>query len=206
MAFSSPVVMSMDRCVEVSVVRWAQTAGGSVADEGLAEHLKDRWRTGELLASDFQGPLDTTTVLESPSPQQIADEESKAWPHAKPLDFNRLGYLQHDLYPGRLFLPTMPGLGQLEVMPCGGGLEVKSGSEVVADFCYWNAGWGPVRPIQISGNCGTALVSRGTTYRASPDGAASDVRSFYFWLVRTLHRKGGFDSFDEKLAFGVTFV
>ncbi|MEX8194540.1 multidrug DMT transporter permease [Comamonas guangdongensis] len=206
MAFSSPVVMSMDRCVEVSVVLWMQAEGGSVADEGLAEHLKDLWRTGELLASDFQEPLGTTTVVESSAPHEIADEDSKAWPLAKPLDFNRLGYLQHDLYPGRLFLPTMPGHGQLEVTPCGGGLEVKSGSEVVADLCYWNAGWGPVRSIQISGNCGTALVSRGTAYRASPGGAASDVRSFYFWRVRTLHRKGGFDTFDERLAFGVTFV
>ena len=206
MAFSSPVVMSMDRCVEVSVVLWMQAEGGSVADEGLAEHLKDLWRTGELLASDFQEPLGTTTVVKSSVRHEIADEDSKAWPLAKPLDFNRLGYLQHDLYPGRLFLPTMPGHGQLEVTPCGGGLEVKSGSEVVADLCYWNVGWGPARLIQISGNCGTALVSRGTAYRASPGGAASDVRSFYFWRVRTLHRKGGFDTFDERLAFGVTFV
>ena len=113
MAFSSPVVMSMDRCVEVSVVLWMHAEGGSVADEGLAEHLKDLWGTGELLASDFQEPLGMTTVVESSAPHEIADEDSKAWPLAKPLDFNRLGYLQHDLYPGRLFLPTMPGHGQL---------------------------------------------------------------------------------------------
>lgn len=206
MAFSSPVVMSMDRCVEVSVVRWAQAAGGSVADEGLAEHLKDLWRTGGLLASDFQEPLGTTTVLESPALHAIADGESRAWPLAQPLDFNRIGYLQHDLYPGRLFLPTMPGRDQLEVTPSDGMLEVKSGGTVVADLCYWNAGWGPVRPMQFDGNCGTALVSRGTAYRASPDGAAPDARSFYFWRVRTLHRKGGFNSFEEKLTLGITFV
>ena len=206
MAFSSPVVMSMDHCVEVSVVRWAQASGSSVADEGLAEHLMDLWRTGGLLASDFQEPLGTTTVVDSPAPHAIADEESRAWPLAKPLDFNRLGYLQHDLYPGRLFLPTMPGRGQLKVTPCAGGLKVKSGSEVVADLCYWNAGWGPVRPIQTNGNCGTALVSRGTAYRTSPNRAAPDIQSFYFWRVRTLHRKGSFDSFEEKLTSGVTFV
>ena len=198
--------MSMDRCVEVSVVRWAQAAGGSVSDEGLAEHLKDLWRTGERLATDFQEPLGTTTVLESPAPHEKADEESKAWPLAKPLDFNRLGYLQHHLYPGRLFLPTMPGRGQLEVTPCGGGLEVKSGSEVVADLCYWNAGWGSVRPMQFDGNCGMALVSRGTAYRTSPDEAVQEVRSFYFWRVRTLDEKSGFSGFEEKLTYGVTFV
>ncbi|WP_241063795.1 multidrug DMT transporter permease [Achromobacter xylosoxidans] len=121
MAFASPVVMSMDRCVEVSVVRWAQAAGSSVADEGLAEHLKDLWRTGELLASDFHEPLGTTTVLESPAHQAIADRESRAWPLARLLDFERLGYLQHDLYPGRLYLPAIPGRGQLEVTPRDGG-------------------------------------------------------------------------------------
>lgn len=205
-AFSSPVVMSMDRCVEVSVVRWAQAAGGSVADEGLAEHLKELWSNGELLASDFQEPLGRTTFLESPNPHEIADEESKAWPLAKPLDFNRLGYLQHDLYPGRLFLPTMTERGQLEVSSCGGGLEVKSGSEVVADICYWNAGWGPVRLMQFDGNCGMALVSRGTAYRTSPDEAFQVVRSFYFWRVRTLDKKSGFSGFEEELTYGVTFV
>ncbi len=206
MAFSSPVVISMDRCVEVSVVRWAQAAGGSVADEGLAEHLRDVWRTGRLLPSDSPEPLGTTTILVLPASHAIADEKSKAWPLAKPLDFDRLGYLQHDLYPGRLFLPTMPGHGQLEATPRDGMLEVKSGSEVVADLSYWNAGWGPVRPVQFDGNCGTALVSRGTAYRATPGSTASDVRSFYFWRVRALHRKSSFDRFDEKLTFGVTFV
>lgn len=189
-AISSPVVMSMDRCVEVSVVRWAQAAGSSVADESLAEHLKDLWRTGGPLASDFQDPLGTKTVLESPARHSIADWESRAWPLAKPLDFERLGYLQHDLYPDRLFLPAIPGRGQLEVTPRDGMLEVKSGNEVVADLSYWNAGWGPVRPMQFGGNCGIALVSRGKAYRTSPDEAVQEVRSFYFWRVRMLHRKG----------------
>ncbi len=205
-AFSSPIVVSMDRCVEVSVVRWAQAADGSVADESLAEHLKCLWRTGRLISSDFSEPLGTTTVLALPAPQAITDGKSRAWPLAKPLDFDRLGYLQHDLYPGRLFLPTMPGRSQLEVTPCGGMLEVRSGSEVVADLGYWNAGWGPFRPMQFDGNCGTALVSQGTAYRTSLDGAVPAVRSFYFWRVRTLHRKSSLDRFDETLTFGVTFV
>lgn len=205
-AFASPVVMSMDRCVEVSVVRWAQAAGSSVPDEGLAEHLKDLWRTRGQLASDFREPLGTTTVLKSPVYQSIADRESRAWPLAKLLDFERLGYLQHDLYPGRLYLPAIPMLGQLEVTPLDGVLEVKLGSDVIADLSYWNAGWGPVRPMQFAGNCGMALVSRTTAYRISPDDANQEVRSFYFWRVRTLQRKGGFNSFEEKLSFGATFV
>lgn len=206
MAFASPVVMSMDHCVEVSVVRWAQAAGSSIADEGLAEHLKDLWRTGGLLASDFQEALGTTTVLESPAHQTIADRESRVWPLAKPLDFVRLGYLQHDLYPGRLFFPAIPGRGQLEVTPRDGVLEVKSGSDVIADLQYWNSGWGPVRPMQFDGNCGMALVSRGTAYRTSLSEAVQEVRSFYFWRVKTLNKKSGFSGFEEKLTYGVTFV
>ena len=93
--------MSMDRCVEVSVVRWAQAAGGSVADEGLAEHVKDLWTTGGRLArSDLQEPLGTTTVLESPSSSRDSRSGEQGWPLAKPIDFERLGYLQHDLYRG----------------------------------------------------------------------------------------------------------
>ena len=132
------------------------------------------------------------TILVLPDLRAIEDEKCKARPLAKPLGFDRLGYLQYDLYPGRLFLPTMPTHGQLEVMPRDGTLEVKSGGEVVADLSYWNAGWGPVRPVQFDGNCGTALISRGTAYRAAPGSTASDVRSFYFWRVRTLHKNSGF--------------
>ena len=69
-----------------------------------------------------------------------------------------------------------------------------------------HAGWGPVRPMQFDGNCGTALVSSGTAYRTSPRGEVPEVRSFYFWRVRTLHRNSGFNRFEEQLTFGVTFV
>jgi hypothetical protein len=205
-AFASPVVMSMERCVEVSVVRWAQEAGGSVTDADLADHLKGEWRTGTMLASAGPEPLSTTTVVVCPGLPALMDEKSKAWPLAKPLGLDRLGYLQRDMYPGRLLLPTMPGRRHLEVTPRDGHLEIKSGSDVAADLCYWNAGWGPVRPMQFDGNCGTALVSKGATYFTPSGAPASEVRSFYFWRVRTLHRKGTFDRFDETLTFGVEFV
>ena len=205
-AFASPVVITMDRCVEVSVVRWVQAAGGSIADEDLAAHLDDVCRTGRMLLGDALEPLDTKTVLALPDPYEIADQKSRAWPLAKPLGLNRLGYLQHDLYPGRLFLPTMPEHDQLEVVPRNGHLEVKSDDEVVADLYYGNAGWGLVRPMQFDGNCGTALVSRGTAYRKQPGMAGQDIRSFYFWRLRTLHRNGSFERFAETLSLGVIFV
>jgi hypothetical protein len=69
-------------------------------------------------------------------------------------------------------------------------------SDVVADLSYWNAGWGPVRPMQFDGNCGIALVSRGMAYRASPDEAVQEVGSFYFWRVKRFTGKA--DSTDLK--------
>lgn len=151
-------------------------------------------------------PLSTTTVLISPAFYSVVDESSRAWPLAMPNGMDRLGYLQHDLYPERLLLPIMPGYDLIEVIPRNGQLEVKSDNDVVADFYYWNAGWGPARPMQFDGNCGTALVSKGKAYRELPDVPNQDIRSFYFWRVRTLHRKGSYERFEETLSFGVVFV
>jgi hypothetical protein len=121
-------------------------------------------------------------------------------------DFDRMGYLQLDLYPTRLFLPTLPDADQVEVTPSNGQLEVKVADQVVADVCYWNAGWGPARPVQLSGNCGAALVSRGTAYRENTIIQNASIRAFYLWRVRTLHRKGSFEEFSETLTTGTVFV
>lgn len=205
-AFTSSIVISTERCVEVSVVRWSQVVGGCIKDESLAGHLKDFWSNGQMLQDYAPEPLSTTTVLMSPALYSVVDNRSRAWPLAMPIGLDRLGYLQHDLYPGRLLLPTMPDHELIEIVPRNGQLEVKSDNEVVADLYYWNAGWGPARPMQFDGNCGTALVSKGKAYRELTDVAGQDVRSFYYWRVRTLHRKGFYENFDETLKFGVVFV
>ncbi|MFS2033416.1 multidrug DMT transporter permease [Polaromonas sp. CT11-55] len=205
-AFSSPVVMSMGQCVEVSLVRWSQAVGSQVEDADLGAHLKAFWRRGQALPSAGLEPLRTTTILAPPPLERLAEVKSKAWPMAGTLDFDRLGYLQLDLYPSRLFLPTLPGVDQMEVTPRDGQLEVKAEGQVIADFGYWNAGWGPARPRQLSGNCGSALISRGTVYRESVGSEGEMLRAFYLWQVRTLHRSGSFDEFSETLAMGTFFV
>jgi hypothetical protein len=93
-----------------------------------------------------------------------------------------------------------------EIVPCDGQLEVKVEDQVVADLCYWNAGWGPARPKQLSGSCGTALVSRGTAYRESAGSEDGALRTFYLWQVRTLHRNSSFGEFDETLTMGAFFA
>ena len=117
-----------------------------------------------------------------------------------------MGYLQHDLYPSRLFVPTVSGTTSVDMAPSGGQLEAKVGDEAVAELCYWNAGWGPARPSQLRGNCGTALISRGTAYREVPSPVLEPLRSFYLWQVRTLLRPNGYGTFRKELTSGTIFV
>lgn len=205
-AFNSPVAMSMERCVEVSLVRWSQAGSSPIDDAGLIAHLKAFWSRGQMLPSTGPEPLSTTTLLAPPPLERLLEVKSKAWPLAGALDFDRLGYLQLDLYPSRIFLPTLPGVDEIAVTPRDGQLEVKVEDQVVADFCYWNAGWGPARPRQLSGNCGTALISRSTAYRESAGSVSAPLRAFYLWQVRTLNRVNSFGEFSEEIAMGTLFV
>lgn len=139
----------MVRCVEVSLVRWSQAEGSGIADTDLAAHLDDFWSNGLMLRSASSEPLSTTTIFAPPQLSGLMEEQSKAWPLAAPLGLDRLGYLQHDLYPGRLFLPTLPGTDVAELTPCNERLEVNVDEQVIADLCYWNAGWGPRDPCSL---------------------------------------------------------
>lgn len=205
-AFNSPVVMSMERCVEVSLVRWSQAAGGNVNDANLVAYLEAFWTHEQMLHSTVADPLSPTTIVVPPTLEQLINDDCKAWSLAGTLDYDRMGYLQHDLYPSRLFLPTVPGLHEFEVTPRDGLLEIKVEDLVVADLCYWNAGWGPARPRLLRGNCGTALISRCTAYRESAGPESGPLRAFYLWQVRTLHRSSSFGEFSETLASGTMFV
>lgn len=198
LAFSSPVLMSMERCVEVSLVRWSKAADSQVSDAALASHLSGFWNGNWSVDTEADDPLSATTVLAPLQFDELIDDEAKAWPLAASIDFDRLGYLQLDLYPSRIFLPLLPDIEMAKFEPRGGGLDVKVKDKVVAELSYWNAGWGPARPAKLGGNCGTALVSRGA--------AANPERAFYLWRVRTLNRKGTFGRFDETLVTGALFL
>lgn len=205
-AFSSPVVISMEVCIEVSVVRWSQAAGSDMDDVDLAAHLESFWRREQTLSSVASEPLSTTTTVQYAKGSELVNEKTASWPLADVLDYDRMGYLQHDLYPSRLFLPTMSGSASVDVTPCGGKLEASTGGKVIADLFYWNAGWGPARPRRLRGNCGTALISRGKAYRETVEPSVTAVRDFYLWQVRTLHRSGTYEEFSETLTSGAMFV
>jgi hypothetical protein len=160
-----------------------------------------------MLSSQAPDPLSTTTLVIPPTFEQLVNKDCKAWPLAGTLDFDRIGYLQHDLYPSRLFLPTMPGAANvIEITPRDGHLQASIKDQVIAELHYWNAGWGPAQPWQFRGNCGTALISRGTAYRESSDTDNETLRAFYFWQVRTLYRNRNFDEFSETITTGVIFI
>lgn len=205
-AFNSPVIISTERCLEVSVVRWSRFANNDMEDVDLATHLESVGRTRQQLFSVCTEPLSTTTFIVPPTLEMLIDSDCMAWPLAGALDFERMGYLQHDLYPSRLFFPSMPNVDEIEVVPNNGQLDVKVEGQVVADFSYWNVGWGAARPTQLQGNCGTALISHGTTYRESATQNNESLRAFYFWQVRRLDRDNGFNEFSETLLTGVIFI
>lgn len=205
-AFSSPVMISMERCLEVSLVRWSQIKNNGMKDEMLGVHLESVRATRRNLFSTYTAPLCTTTVIVPPALEELVDRDCMAWPLAQTLDFERMGYLQHDLYPSRLFFPTMPNLNEIKIHPKNGQLEIQVDEQVIADFSYWNVGWGTARPGQFRGNCGTALASRGTTYRESANLGGETLRAFYFWQVRKLHRDDNYSEFNETLETGILFL
>ncbi len=194
LAFSSPVTMSTERCVEVTLVRWSQAPGAQISDSALANCLRDFWIDKWSMDSGTHDSLSTTTVLKPLALEELIDDKTNAWPLAAPLDLDRMGYLQLDLYPSRIYLPTLPGIDTVNLEACGGGLNVKVHDQVIAEFSYWNAGWGPARFATLGGNCGTALVSRAAV--------SNDNRSFYLWKVRTLERTSTFDRFSETVVTG----
>ncbi len=205
-AFSSPVVMSMERCVEVSLVRWSKKTGGIMENADLADHLDPFWTQRPALSSKALDPLNTVTVIIPPTLDQLMDKECKSWPLASTLDFGRIGYLQYDLYPSRLFLPTMPSTDKIEITPHGGQIQAKVKDQTIADFYFWNVGWQLARPARLGGNCGTALISHGTTYREAANDTSETLFSFYLWKVRTLQKNNRFDKFNETLTVGTVFV
>jgi hypothetical protein len=64
-----------------------------------------------------------------------------------------------------------------------------------ATSVYWNAGWSPAHPAEISGFCGTALVAEA---EATPvAGEAPRDQYFYLWTLTTLSRPSDYGA-NEK--------
>jgi len=205
-ALSSPVLMSIERCIEVSIMQWAQIARRDAEYDDPIPHIESFWVNGTMLSSQADELLSSTTMINPPTFEEVINTDCQAWPLAGTLDFKRIGYLQHELYPSRLFLPTLAGSAhKIEISPREGWVEARVKDKTLAELHYWNAGWGPVQPRQFGGNCGTALISRGNEYREGCPEGNPTLRFFYAWQVRILYRKGSHEGFSEALERGIIF-
>ena len=135
--------------------------------------------------------------------EQVADEECNAAPMAAHLSIDRIGYLQRDLFPDRLYLPVVTGMTEdLVAEPSGGTIGITFSGDAVANLSYWAAGWSPGHPSGTGGLVGTSLVGR-------LDGPQSELEDepdghFYLWCLTRLTRKHGYGEWDDEApVFGV---
>nr|WP_299244209.1 hypothetical protein [uncultured Halomonas sp.] len=199
LALVSPIYVDNHEIVELSVVRWRQWGTNSIDAGDLAARFYGRQKSWDYGVS--QAPVwGLTTFVPMAELEHVLDHETNAAPMAVVYGISRVGYLQKDLYPSRLYYPIITDLdGQLTVEPSSGELKFSALHGSVATACYWNAGWSPVHPIEMSGLCGTALVgtedSRQAHREPPPDG------HFYLWQITRLRRPNGYGPFsaDEPI-------
>lgn len=205
LAFNSPVMMSENYFVELSLIRWRLASGRKYdevdvskfldAIEGGASHAEYQWSDSMDVNSSYISPLCEVSI----------EEKSKIFPLANLMGYERLGYLQCDLYPSRLFIPAL-NAERLEIVPSGGHIEVNNHGELIAELSYWNVGWSAARLKGLGGNCGTALVSNGGNYREHIDCENNNIRDFYLWKMKKFHREFSYQSFSESSEAGTFFV
>jgi hypothetical protein len=198
LALESPIYVDSQTITELSLVRWRQWKSLPVDATKLAGRFyrrQERMEYGVFQASKWG----LETILPPTTLDTVLDHETGAAPMAAVYGFNRIGYLQRDLYPSRFYYPVKTeGNEALSVKPAGAKLEVSTATESIATACYWNAGWGAVHPSGMSGLYGTALVATGNLQaqtEAPPDG------HFYLWKVTRLRRSNDYGPFsaDEPL-------
>jgi hypothetical protein len=201
LALVTPLHVSNFEVVELTVVRWRRWGSKTFEASDLWERYSARQhRTYGALDSDEWGLQSSISSLPL---EQVVDEECNAAPMAAHLSMERIGYLQRDLFPERLFLPLVTGMTKgLIAQPSGGMLGITACGDTVATLSYWTAGWSPGHPSGTSGLVGTSLVGR-------LDGQQSELEDapdghFYLWRLTRLTRKHGYGAWDKDApVFGV---
>jgi hypothetical protein len=178
LAMVTPIVVSSEEIVELSVVRWKKWGNAPLDAKSLAARFHNRLEHGAY--GEFDGATwGTRSQVSSLGLKEVLDDETQSKPTAAIHAIDRVGYLQKDLYPRRLYLPVVTGQGSdVVVDPSAGELTVSIRGEVVATSVYWNAGWTPGHPTAISGLCGTLwpLCGAGTNFWHSHAGNLSHSR------------------------------
>jgi len=201
LALVSPTCVNSHEIVELSIVRWRQWGSTAIDASQLGARFHDRqerWDYGVCNAPIWG----LKTSVPAHTLEDVLDHETNAAPMAAVYGFSRIGYLQRDLYPSRLYYPVTTGRGQLAVEPTDGELRISAAQGPMAMASYWNAGWSPAHPNGMSGLCGTALVQTSDSRQAQseppPDG------HFYLWRTTRLKRSNNYEPFvlDEPV-YGV---
>lgn len=201
LALVTPLHVSNLEMVELSVVRWRRWGSKTFEASDLwARYTARQHRAYGDFDSDHWGLQSSISSLPL---ERVVDEECNAAPMAAHLSMERIGYLQRDLFPERLYLPVVTGMTEdLIAEPSGEMLGITACGDAVANLSYWTAGWSPGHPSGTSGLVGTSLVGRLDGPRSeledAPDG------HFYLWRQTRLTRKHGYGAWDEDAPiFGV---
>lgn len=195
LAMVTPVVITALEVIELSIVRWRKWGNNTIDADALADRsMKQNWdgAYGDFVASAWG----TSSRVSSLDLAAVIDEETQSAPMAAIHGVERVGYLQKDLYPARLYFPVISGKQHVNVEPRGGELTVLVAGSEYATSVYWNAGWSPGHPTEISGFCGTALVAE---VEAAPiSGEAPPDQYFYLWTLTTLSRPSGYGAYEKS--------
>ena len=197
LAMATPIVITALEIIELSVVRWRKWGTGSVDADSFASRARTHQWDGAY--GDFDARAwGTRSRLSSPDLVAVLDEDTQAAPMAAIHNVERVGYLQKDLYPNRLYLPVITGKQEVDVAPRGGELLVSIAGKKYATSAYWNAGWSPGHPAEIGGFCGTGLVAEGEATPVPSEPLADQY--FYFWTVTRLSRPSEYGAYEEAPA------
>ena len=158
-ALANPLHVSNNEFVELTFVRWRRWVSASVDATSLWQGFQRRQHRdfGQLSPHD----VGLKSRIPSPSLAEVIDNDAQTVPMAALHDVQRIGYVQRDLNPERLYLPILTGMSvDLVVEPSSGELSISAAEQAVATLAYRNAGWSPGHHARTSGLTGTALVGR----------------------------------------------
>lgn len=197
----SPTYVDNQEIVELTVVRWRQWGRTAVEPQDLAARFFSRQEKGDYGAC--QTPVwGATTFVPVAALEHVLDQETNAAPMAAVYSFNRMGYLQKDLYPSRLYYPVVTGSGgKLEIEPMGSELNISAAHKRVGTIHYWNTGWSPAHPAVMSGLCGTALLGASHSHQREEEPAPD--RYFYLWKLTRMRRSYSYEPFTAESIYGV---
>jgi hypothetical protein len=205
LSLSTPVQVDPLSVTELSVVRWRHFGESLVDAQSLLERFSEIQRGGGYERCQAPG-LQCVTSIPILTLGDVLDGESNAAPLASTYGFSRLGYLQRDLYPSRLYYPVVTDAeGPISIEPNNGCLSISYTSGPIATLSYWNSGWNPVHPTEMSGLCGTALVTEVDLETFAPCQKAH--RDFYLWWVTRKCRATAYEPFASGQSLcGILFT